>query len=360
MMAKIVLHIGSPKTATTTLQRVFFHRLHRKNNIHYIGKRSDLLHIKQSSKQELYYHNIYDKIMYSLLWGADFSKSLTAHARALNSIIDTHKINVLSEEALFHRDKIRGLIPFLERIQRLKALLAGHSVEVVCTLRKQTEYLYSRYVQNYESQWHYIKHNHTIETYYHNIISQLEERKLILYHIDTLRQYCQAFGKLHCLFFEEFLQDKFSYYQKIGNLLRLKITSADIPKRKLRTKQKTSKGYVTTYRSLPGYMVKNRKVPVILSRLIFAKLCSLAPRVISRIFLRYNIFLTKDQKNKLYQKLIKKLPRVLLNIFCRPILHPYFTKKQKRTIFELCRASNKKLATEGFCKEQDLKKYGYL
>ena len=356
MMAKILLHIGSPKTATVTLRSVFFYRLHQQKNINYIGKRLDEVLINQEPS----YHNIYDKIIRPSLQRADFYQNLTSHIQTINSIIDQHKINVISDELLFNRNNDQG-VSFLERTQRLKALLAEHSVEVFCTLRQQAEHLYSKYVHYYRNQWHYIKHKDTIDKYYTNLISQPKNNKRVLYYIDTLRQYRITFGKVHCFFFEELLQDKFSYYQKIGNLLRLKITSADIPKLKLNTKQKTSKGYVTTDRFFHGHLVKTRKVPVVLSRLIFANLCSLAPHVISRIFLRYNIFLTGEQKNKLYDKLTsKKFKHVLLNIFCRPTLHPYFTKKQKRTIFELCRASNKKLATESFCKEQDLKKYGYL
>ena len=360
-MARILLHLGTPKTATTSLQVLFFNYLHKQGRINYIGKRSDFASIKTESKQEQLYHHIYRKVIYPLRFGDNFDKNLVENKQRINSIIDEHKINVISDENIFFAfdNDIYGTQVFnLELTQRLQTLFAGHFVEALCVFRKQADYLYSWYVHHYPDKWHYIKNHGTIKKYYNDIKLRFDKRRSMLCYADIMQQYSKVFHRAHCLFFEELLQDKFSYYQKIGKLLRLKITSADIPKFKLNTQQKTKYGYITSRILLPDRVIRHGHAPQN-NRFILRKITFFCLRGISRVFFRYNIFLTKQQKKNIYARLMA-LVDLPINSPYNPKLHPYFTKKQKRTIFELCRASNKKLATEGFCKEQDLKKYGYL
>ena len=362
LMAKILLHIGSPKTASTSLQELFFTRLHRKNLINYLGKFS---FSQVSSEQERLYWNICSKITYDLLWGEFFWDSLKNYQQKINPILLEERINVFSEERLFSRDSIRGMIPFSERVKRIQALFKGHSVEVFCCLRRQPEYFFSRYVQNYRTHHHYITKNSNIARYYQNFVLDPQSISLMLNYVESLAPYRNAFGKVNCLFFEELLEDGLSYYNKLAKLLEIKMISEDIVKERRNVRERNQKGYITHFKSIMPFrdLLKAKLRSIVnynLYRDVFIEIFFLfCAKVCSRIFVRYNIFLTPIQKKKIYTKLMG-VPFLLLNFLEKPKLHPYFSFKQKKTILDLCQKMNQELVKENFCKKEDLKKYGYL
>lgn len=360
-MAKILLHIGTPKTGSTSLQDLFFYSMHQKKIINYLGKINYSFRINKNNKKGVLRYETYKKIKKAVFLKENFTTNdLKKYRKQINLVIDKNKINVISEENFFVKDKICNFIPFLERIKRMQLLLQGHSVSVLCVLRRQPEYLFSYYIQNYNNGWYFVKNNN-IAKYYKNILSNAQARKETLYYADNLKQYKKTFGNIHCLFFEELLENEFSYYQKIATLLNLKITQKDIPIQKENVKQKTKKGY-TTYRNwdLKDILTTNKSLPIIhykiYKSLFLIKISNLLPRILRRLFLRYNIFLNLSQKQKIYSK----IRRIILNFFDKATLHPYFTNEQKQTILKLCREANQELAEEKFCTLQDLKKYGYL
>jgi hypothetical protein len=361
-MAKVLLHIGAPKTASTTLQNLFFYPLHQKGIINYLGQK-EYFTVNHANKKESWHYKTYQKIRTDLLWGENFSQNSKKYKKQIDLCLDKKKINIISDEVLFNKDQIRKLIAFPERVARMQFLLQGHSVRVFCVLRRQPEYLLARYTQNYSNGWYYVKNNNSFEKYYQNIISEPEKRKEILHYIDSIKGYKDAFGKVHCLFFEELLENEFSYYQKIASLASIKIKKKDIPRKKLNVKPKNKEGYITYPSWDRGRLVLNRTLPIfyhkLYSKIFFIRACNLIIRSLNFLFLRYNILLSPLQKKNSYQKLIKFFNK-LLSTFDKPTLHPYLNEQKQQTILKLCKKTNQELAKEGFLRSQDLKKYGYL
>lgn len=130
-MAKVLLHIGYPKTGTTTLQNSFFRNLFEKNMINFIGR--------GSSNRKSHLLNDY---MYGISKNIPFD------------IIDETKINVISDEDYTVSDfflkyikKTTNLLHYEERMNRLSNLIENHDVTVLCCLRNQPDLLFSWYVQ---------------------------------------------------------------------------------------------------------------------------------------------------------------------------------------------------------------------
>lgn len=134
-MAKILIHVGFPKTATTTLQKVIFNKLHENGAINYLGRNSNSLN-----------ENISKKIRESWLGIQNNKINLEKYLR-------DDKLNVYSdEEFLFPEYYLQKKYKSKVNINIFKYLnrcFLGHEIEFVFVIRNQPEILYSQYVQFY-------------------------------------------------------------------------------------------------------------------------------------------------------------------------------------------------------------------
>ena len=354
-MAKIILHIGISKTASTTLQDIFFNNLDKKK-INFLGKKNYFQAIK-NKKTETFFN-----ILQDLLWKDNFRNRFSTYQTQFNSLLVENQINLISEEVLFNSDNIRNLIPFKERLQRMESLLKGHSVRVFCVIRKQSEQLYVRYIQNYANQWYYTKNQNTPDKYYKYLLSHQDKENEMLNYVPSLEAYKKAFGNIHCFFFEELLENEFAFYQKIALFLKIKITEEDIPIQRLNVKEKKSKGYLLKLPKQPNINIK-KHYPVrykFYFHFFVKKIFYLFSKTLNTLFVNYNIFLSLSKKKKIYGK-IMKMGDVFFRFFLyRKICIPYFSKEQKQTIHRVSIKYNNNLVKKGLCSEKELKKYGYL
>jgi hypothetical protein len=351
-MAKILFHLGLPKTATTTLQEEFFVHLHRKGKINYIGKRGDYDAIASSSNTEKLYHEVYRKHLYRLRFGTDFF--LEDAKKQINSCLDKNKLNVISDENFFFafQNEHNHTQVFDEKLaQRFDDLFSEHSLRAFCVLRRQSDYLYSWYNYHYPKIWFYTKDDNTIDKYYENLISHFSEKKEMFCYGELMTHLKKRFSKLSCLFFEELLLDKFSYYKKIADLLGVKITTKDIPSIHLKQSKKTNLGTKTLPATQPEVFQNTNY------KFFLFKILGFMKKIIKTL-IKYTIFCSEQQKSKIQAKLTK-LGFFMLNISGQKI-QPYLTEKQQQTIMELCKKSNEKLISEKFCTKQNLEKYHYL
>ena len=372
-MANVILHIGSPKTATTTLQDLFFDPLHHKGKINYLGKlpayqgKINYLgklpayleklpnHLAKlpvhptddtNNKKELLRRKV-SLAFLSAMNSNSLHKNRDQLKSLLNSALDKEKTNVLSQESLFGSGA-NGQFHYhgsmVERIQHLRYLLQDHSVTVFCMIRRQPEYMYSLYVQGYR----YIrkaKNRHNIKAYVSSVLSDDTYRRELLGYSDTLKAYRKTFGAMQCLLYEEFVDHQFACYQKIATLLNITITQNDVPTQKQNAALKTRLGYVSCTDS-----------PVV-------KWCLSHPsKLLSSMYFEFYVYAVWVARIvikllRLQRDLRRRAERRLKN---EPFLHLYLTEKQKRGILNACKATNLDLVKENFFTMQDLKKYGYL
>ena len=362
-MANVILHIGSPKTATTTLQDLFFDPLHHQGKINYLGKLSAYIeklpdHLAKlpvyptddtNNKKELLRHKA-SLAFLSAIDSNSLHKNRDQLKSLLNSALDKEKTNVLSQESLFGSGadgQFHYHGPMIERAQHLRYLLQDHSVTVFCMIRRQPEYMYSLYLQTYMTlhllrNRHNIKDRHNIKAYVSSVLADDTHRRELLGYSDTLKAYRKTFGAMQCLLYEEFVDHQFACYQKIATLLNITITQNDVPTQKQNVALKTRLGYVSRADSPVEKWCLSRSSKL-LSSMCFE-------------FYVYAVWVARIAI-KLLRFSKKPAERRLLN---EPFLHPYLTEKQKRDILNACKATNLDLVKENFFTMQDLKKYGYL
>lgn len=134
---KVVLHIGLPKTATTTLQGNVFYQLHLLGKINFLGRYSfesgnyiDLIRPLRSAV---------------LSWSdKDFNENILRLKEDMKSLMDEDRVNVISDE-LFSMTSNHS--NYIRNCHRLKIIFEDHEVILAVGIRKQSEIIYSYYVE---------------------------------------------------------------------------------------------------------------------------------------------------------------------------------------------------------------------
>lgn len=127
MSGRIFVHIGLPKTATTTLQMECFPALSGEQ-IHYLG----VFQPRQESKNE----DLYTKICETASTGS----SLEELRSALKRTLDSGATVILSEEML-------TVSAWRAKLKNLSELLRGLNYVLIITVREPTAALFSYYVE---------------------------------------------------------------------------------------------------------------------------------------------------------------------------------------------------------------------
>ena len=349
-MAKVILHIGFPKAASTMLRHGFFPALDKKK-INFLGK----TRIQRNN----YIEEIDDKSFYPiskhLIWSKDFWDNFAGYREQLSELLMEDKINVFSEEGLSPLNpitKLKNVVAFPERLKRLKSLLSGHSVEVLCVLRRQPEWVYSYYAEGYPVFYSHMPEANTPVKFYEKYIVRDENTETDLLNYEfILQSYRETFGgKIYCLFFEELSENSFSFYQKIASVLKLEVSSQDVPTRNYYAKKKNSRGYIVNSRRLMPSLQLG-KVRLYKKSLLILQCCLLLRRFVFEPLRRFSFL-------RLIRIKIKQ--RFKFGYDDKEVLLPYFTEEQKKGILERSRQFNQKLFRGGFCSEEELRKYGYL
>jgi hypothetical protein len=215
-MKKLIVHIGYPKTATTTLQKFCFEKLHNDGVINYLGKYFD-----ESNKysREIIEYILYGKMTEELNKEIEYIKKL-----------DLSKISIISNEDLSlsflkHIDNfyIKGINPDLviERIYKIFSKIFDE-IHILVSFRAQVSMLYSFYVEIYKWKYRHIKELNSFEKFLEDGFKYKQNGNfLMFYYGEIYKKYINKFGKenVHILLFEDIKYDIDNYSQILSNLL---------------------------------------------------------------------------------------------------------------------------------------------
>ncbi|UZJ41952.1 sulfotransferase domain-containing protein [Prosthecochloris sp. SCSIO W1101] len=338
-MAKVLIHIGLPKTATTTFQRHLFHGLHEEGYINFLGRYSTF------DKDD--YYNPLNDVLKSLFVDneIDFMGKVTLYKKHIKNLIVCDKLNVLSEEKLTMFEAHSNEVVF----ERLKILFSGCHIEIVLFLRNQVDLMYSYYVEMYRSKYFGDRNNSSFGKYCDRILNDscCDERRLYEYYrlIDVL---IVNFGpdKVHVFLFEEFLCDLEKVLKEFSRILhvsyeKIRILMYD---KKENVKSKIGDNYLSDDIDLNQYLIRY---------INFLK------RYDCYVWLKNKIDGQRVFKfRSIYDFLRKKMFKYI--VVKKGAIHNRMTDIEKNKIVLLFEKDNKELCGMIDVDVDLMKKYGYL
>jgi hypothetical protein len=270
-MKKLLIHIGYPKTATTTLQVNVLTNLYKEGTIEYLN------HIGSENE---FMGNYFVKNLLSYCMG--FNKEYPISELEKLVKID-RSLAVVSSESLAHvsdtsptGDKKTAV---LENIGRLHDIFSPHfdSVDVIMTIRNQPSIIHSYFIQGY---YNIIRENIRYKDLglwiQDNFGKKIEDEKLIFnYHemYETVKKYFGT-NHTHVLLYEDLIHDKKKYLSQWGAILEVsydKIERLFNTKAQNVTVKKITKTKATdkqTLGSKVSIIVRQFRIPISLIRAI--------------------------------------------------------------------------------------------
>jgi len=289
-MKKLLLHIGYPKTATTSLQEEVFVKLHQQKRINYLGRTTKSSHTRSGRSN----FNGTDWV-----WHIRKHLILDQPLKYDNDVIKPGILNVISDEDLsfhdfFHFAQFRKAVNHNDFPKKLKKIL-GKDVEVsiLLTLRNQTDLIFSSYLQKVRFIKPYIG-NYSFSdflknTYNHNDRDQ--EAHLALYDFNALINLWNSefAAQIDILLFEDFGKDQLTFFSELSKLLPA--SSEELQKfagsKHYRKKDKSKDFFTTSYKSLSkfgrlvSYFILDKQFERFLER---------------RYHMRFSLYLKYEQK----------------------------------------------------------------
>ncbi len=332
-MKKLLLHIGYPKTATTTLQQGLFNKLHEKKIINYLGKYRRWRRYKGKYKFDPG-KILTEKILFNNnLNNVDISFSSKRLNILSNEVFSSPKYNLKMRNKRcynpfsFPKD-IKNEIG--DKVDDLKILVI---------LRAQQSLIYSLYIQSYKL----YKNDENLNTFdkYLSYILNSKNQNLFatFYFYDTLKKYSDYFGKekIHILLFEDYCNDKKLFLEKLSKIINVDTQTIKklLENKHFRKRTKTERGTIRKISNLNNF---GKFVHLI----NYYNLIPSPLKIICR-------------KNNLSKEIFKKISNKN-----QEFLIPKITQKQKETIFRTFRKNNLSLMQEFDLDEKKLKKYGYI
>ena len=239
---KLIIHIGYPKTATTSLQKDFFPKI---RNVNYLGTIST-----QKGSYKLVNDSL-TKILYELMYSSDsnWEKSLKLHQEYFNKALNSSMVNLLSyEQLIFHSTfykNINGKLfkPSVEMIsQRLSQLFIDIEITIVITLRKQVELISSLYAEAYQHHYRTDSNLNSFDKY----LDAINDGFLndVLNFNSLIECYSNQFGKdsIKILVYEEMKIEEKSFLNKLNRIIG---SNSDIEGLSQLNVRKTKKGKIS-------------------------------------------------------------------------------------------------------------------
>lgn len=249
-MKKLIIHIGFPKTATTSLQHNLFLELSKKGHLGYFGRADEDLEFKDS------YMNIASKIR-ALLYEM---KCLELPREIGNS-----NLAVLSDEGLtipaFYNNYSFGhkySIFEFPRLLQETFRTAYNDIQILISLRRQADLLEALYIQRYDRFFNDELQNTTERHFFeetefkHELFAELNFPAVI-------ESYRSEFGaaNVRVQLYEDLQHSEECYFSELAQLIRIEgsvvIDLLKKEKRNVKTK-KGNKVYRTYRRRAPSYV----------------------------------------------------------------------------------------------------------
>jgi hypothetical protein len=207
-MKKLIVHLGLPKTATTTLQHDLFQKLHEQQKINFLGK---VVYYNDKTGEGRWI-NKKGKIIRDACEGK--IESITS--REIDSILSSELINIFSEEGIMVCYPGMHNLPLKDKIHNLRKILKNYDTRIVITIRNQLDYMYSLYVQLYPDHFCVNKKLNTFEKFANFYLKEKDNELFESMKYEQLLEMLSANFDTKVLLYEDLKYDKEFFFNQIS------------------------------------------------------------------------------------------------------------------------------------------------
>jgi hypothetical protein len=338
-MKKLLLHIGYPKTATTTLQEEIFVTLHNQGKINYLGRTIQSTHVGTGRSN-------FDGVDW--VWDLRRHYNIGKKLEYDNSVLKADILNLISDEDLTFHDFLNyaqfGKSHNHENLPQWLKNILGSDVEVsiVLTLRNQVDLIFSSYLQKLNFLKFFIG-DYSFTDFLNNKYAYQDrdvKSHLSLYDFNYITNLWQTefSSKINVMFFEDLSKDQETFFSELANLLPA--SSNELQKlggKKNHRKRDKSNDYITVrYKSLSRF---SRLITLFVNKRKFESFFKRRQQREFSLFLKF-------ENRLLFKSVIMKVPKP--------------TEKEQKFIKDMFHTSNIEFAKENDIDLKKMNKYNYI
>ncbi len=288
-MKKLIVHVGLPKTATTTLQRKLFWVLHKKGLINFLGR--------MNTREDESYFNPLGEVIYS-----DKDKVCE-----IKKLLSSSKVNLYSEECLSlnidHHD--------YSWMEIIKNSAVDYDVEILITLRNPYEFFLSYYAEMYHWHYQYDAEMNSINKFATKFIEDPNRQDFFIFKYDKYIERLKLnFNKVHVVFFEDIESGKL--IKDLEEVINVDIGDIEVFKFNENSRVKVNKGCYSEATRMDTWLfnVLYRKYRCVFNKATTkGNIANMVYRVVQQVLKRFywrgklHENLSKDVKNKVLENL---------------------------------------------------------
>ncbi len=192
-MKELIIHVGLPKTATSTLQTNVFMVLHREGVINFLGRSNTIFDEEYYNPIGLYLNKLYDV--------GENSDEFKIIKKDILSLLVDNKVNVISEECM----SLTHDIDYKSFFKNVAAVFSDYNIEIIYSIRNYKEFLISYYVEMYRWKYHSIEKMNSIDKFIVEVIKNYKSSDFdILFYNRFYNQLKLNFENINIINFEDF------------------------------------------------------------------------------------------------------------------------------------------------------------
>ena len=224
-MSKLLLHIGLPKTATSSLQRNVLMPLHEQRRINFLGWYVRPGRYVWADKVFNPFAGVFDRISARCLPSDDLQRL----RRDMEGMLARDRMNVISNEDISSVQILnRSMVPenalrtASVRLHNLGELFHGDDVTILLSLRSPVDYVFSWYVESYYWRFYEWKEYATSAWFFDQLLRHGPDDELwfAFFYDAYLQALARHFDRINVMLYEDLQHDPQSYFSTIATGLQ--------------------------------------------------------------------------------------------------------------------------------------------